>query len=155
MIPVLYIAIHIYSINLINILVLYLTLFFYKIVPHQIKTIGRKIFRKASTMLMRQEMTYAWKPIPLDQIPKETIDKVVAALENNNYDWRTIDGIIRETNLSFNDVFGVLKKLDVEGKLVQSPSTKDPGKALFTTRDYYNRSRGLLDNIRSSWADSV
>jgi hypothetical protein len=100
-------------------------------------------------------MTYIWKPIPLDQIPNETIDKVVAALENDNYDWRTIDGIIRETNLSFNDVFGVLKKLDAEGKLVQSPSTKDPGKALFTTREYYNKSRGLLDNIRSSWADSV
>lgn len=122
---------------------------------YKIKILCRKIFRKAFTTLVRRKMTYIWKPIPLDQIPKETVDKVITALENNNYDWRTIDGIIRETNLSFNDVFGVLKKLDEEGKLVQSPNTRDPGKQLFTTRDYYNKSRGLLENIKSSWADSV
>jgi hypothetical protein len=99
-------------------------------------------------------MTYVWRPIPIEEIPRETIDKVVTALENDKYDWRTIDGIVRETNLSFNDVFGVLKKLDGEGRLVQS-NIRHSGKQLFTTRNYYNKSRGLLDNIRSSWADSV
>ena len=98
-------------------------------------------------------MTYVWKPMPLDQIPKETIDKVVAALENGKYDWRTIDGIIRETELSFNDVFSVLKKLDVEGKLVQARNPDENGRDLFTTREYYNKTRSLIDKIKSSWAD--
>jgi hypothetical protein len=133
--------------------VLYLNLFFYNIIHCQIKTLGRKIFRMAYARLVRHEMTYIWKPVPLDQIPKETIDKVVAALENNEYDWRTIDGITRETNLSFNDIFSVLTKLELEGKLVRARNPDEKGRDLFTTRDYYNKSRGFIDKIRSSLAD--
>jgi predicted Rossmann fold nucleotide-binding protein DprA/Smf involved in DNA uptake len=114
---------------------------------------GQKIFRKAHAWLLRQEMTYIWKPMPLDQIPKETIDKVVAALENSKYDWRTIDGIISETDLSFNDVFAVLTKLNEEGKLVQARNPDEGGRDLFTTRQYYNKTRSLIDKIRSSLVD--
>jgi len=98
-------------------------------------------------------MTYVWKPVPLDKIPKETTDKVVAALENSKYDWRTIEGVTRETGLSFNDVFSVLKKLDLEGKLVQARNPDEKGRDLFTTREYYNKTRSLIDKIKSSWAD--
>jgi hypothetical protein len=104
-------------------------------------------------MLARQEMTYVWKPVPLDQIPKETIDKVVAALENNKYAWRTINGLIRETNFDFNEVFSVLKKLEADGELVQARNPDEDGHDLFTTRNYYNRSRSFIDKIRASWAD--
>jgi hypothetical protein len=90
-----------------------------------------------------------------DQSIEEIKNRVVRALENEKYDWRTFEGIIRETKLSRDDVSVALTQLDDEGKLVQSYGSNKRNNPLFTTRDYYNRSRTIIDQIKSSWADAV
>jgi hypothetical protein len=129
----------------------------------------RKVFRNARSPLIRQKMDnnipYAGCA-PFDNycVSEEVVEKVVAALENEKYDWRTIDGIMRETNLSRTEVKNVLRKLDDENRLVQSRwsnsdmrcnGSDSRNEPIFTTRDYYNRSRGILEQIKSSWADAV
>jgi hypothetical protein len=127
----------------------------------------RKVFKNACRILTRQKMNnnipYAGCAPFDDNVSEETVEKVVSALENKKYDWRTIDGIMRDTNLSRIEVENVLNKLDNENRLVQSRSSSDKrcsnsenrNEPIFTTRNYYNKSRGILEQIKSSWADAV
>ncbi|NVJ96699.1 MAG: hypothetical protein HWE25_01025 [Alphaproteobacteria bacterium] len=69
------------------------------------------------------------------EIPKQNIDRVLAALGNDKFKWRTVRGLAKEAEVAEDEVRHVLKLK--EDAVVQSsvPSTK--GEDLFTLRETF------------------
>ena len=88
-----------------------------------------------------------------------TVDKVkkiiINALENKNYDWRTIDGIVRETALPAEEVRDMIKKLAEDGIVVRVPYTAENGTNIYTTRKHYHETIGLLGRLISALTDRI
>jgi hypothetical protein len=79
--------------------------------------------------------------------------KVVRALENPKYNWRTVDGIAQETGINANQVALILAFLPNKIDMVQS--TDRNGRRLFTTRQHYNRTPNVLNRILSTFSDRI
>ena len=88
-----------------------------------------------------------------------TVDEVkkiiINALENKNYDWRTIDGIVRETALPAEEVRDMIKKLAEDGIVVRAPYTAKNGANIYTTRKHYHETIGLLGRLISALTDRI
>ena len=78
-------------------------------------------------------------------------ENVVNALENPDYDWRTIDGIARETGLSHMEVMSALAEM--EEQIVRT-SGKD-NHYLYTTRRHYNATQSIFSRSLSAVSGSV
>ena len=77
--------------------------------------------------------------------------RVIAALENPKYDWRTVGGVASEVSASKDDVAAVLSTMpDIVVR-----ATDDNGRVIFTTREHYERTHGLGDRLLSALADKV
>jgi len=70
---------------------------------------------------------------------------ILHALENSNYDWRTIDGLSRETNLQPSTIQGVLDTALAGDVVVSGPNEK--GQALYTTRRHYREHAGKVNRF--------
>jgi hypothetical protein len=81
--------------------------------------------------------------------------RVVRALENPKYDWRTIDGISSETGIDRNQVALLLTFLQSTGEVVQSSVPDKRGRALFTTRNHYSSRRNVMNRILSVFSDRI
>ncbi len=81
--------------------------------------------------------------------------KVVRALENPKWDWRTIDGISEETGIDRPKVVMILTFLPNLVDVVQSSKPDRNGSALFTTRKHYNSRRNLANRILSTFSDRI
>jgi hypothetical protein len=92
-----------------------------------------------------------WSGKSAEEIEKE----VVGALENANYDWRTIDGIVRETHLPKEEVCDMIKQLAKEGILVRAPYLDKQGRQIYTTRKHYHETVGLLGRLISSLTNRI
>jgi DNA-binding IclR family transcriptional regulator len=68
-------------------------------------------------------------------------ERVLAALENPKYDWRTVQGIARETNLPLGTVREILKDLSDLIFTVQDTNQKP----VFTTRRKYIANQHIFD----------
>jgi hypothetical protein len=79
--------------------------------------------------------------------------RVVRALENPKYNWRTVDGIAQETGIDPYQVAQILKFLPNVVDTVQS--TDKSGRQLFTTRKHYNRTQNVLNRILSTFSDRI
>lgn len=83
--------------------------------------------------------------------------KVIKALENPKYTWRTVQGICEETTLEQHEVQEILR--DLSGSTVVSARQRKTQKALFTTRDHLDRknptSDTKLENIAVLISDLV
>jgi hypothetical protein len=66
---------------------------------------------------------------------KKDVEAVMAALENEKYDWRTLRGIARETGLPKEKILGILAQ--EKDSIIQSPTPSDKGEELYTTRNRY------------------
>jgi len=79
------------------------------------------------------------------------IESILRALENPNYDWRTVPGIARETGLSADQVETVL------GQIVESivRTWDEHARPLFTTRKHYDQNQSLGRKLLSAIADTV
>jgi hypothetical protein len=77
--------------------------------------------------------------------------RVIRALENPNYDWRTVGGVASEIGASKEDVLAVLGAMP---DVVVRTSDAD-GRSIFTTREHYEQTHGLGDKILSALADRV
>jgi len=65
--------------------------------------------------------------------------KVINALEDDRYVWRTVEGIAKDTGLSEAAVEAALRDYDID---VITASYRDgQGRALFTTRRHYQEKR--------------
>jgi hypothetical protein len=79
--------------------------------------------------------------------------KVKAALENPDFKWRTVVGVVKETGL---DVVTVSANLAQNVDTVVSSTIPDPlGSALFTTRRHYREKSSLLDRLKSAIINKV
>ncbi len=75
------------------------------------------------------------------ELSEDDIQKVILALENDQYKWRTVRGIARDSGLEKDLVHHVLKAK--ENAIVQSsvPSTK--GEDLFTLRETFSANTSI------------
>jgi hypothetical protein len=77
--------------------------------------------------------------------------RIITALENPKYDWRTIDGVTSEIRASKDDVLAALSAMP---DVVVRAADAD-GRSIFTTRQHYERTHGLGDKLLSALADKV
>lgn len=79
--------------------------------------------------------------------------RVLTALENPEYNWRTVEGISIETGLGQAEVVQILSSLS--DQIVQSSVPNEKGQALFTTRHHYYHSRSFVERVLSVFSDRI
>ena len=79
--------------------------------------------------------------------------RILTALENPEYNWRTVEGISNETGLGQSEVAEILSSLS--DQIVQSSLPNKKGQVLFTTRRQYYRSRSLAERLLSVFSDRI
>ena len=80
---------------------------------------------------------------------------VLISLENLDYDWRTIEGISRELNLSEDLVEKILKSKALENQVIRSSIINDDGQILYTTREHYEKTQPLINKILSALSGEI
>jgi hypothetical protein len=78
--------------------------------------------------------------------------RVVQALENPDYDWRTPEGISQETDIDLHQVASILRFLP---NVVQSSVPDKFGRALYTTREHYKKRQNIGNRILSLFSDRI
>lgn len=78
---------------------------------------------------------------------------IIEALENPNYDWRTIEGIVKDTKLSLEKINDIIKILDK--KIIRSSIPDEKGHPLYTTRKHYKETHGIFSRIGNVVANQV
>jgi hypothetical protein len=76
---------------------------------------------------------------------EEQTKAVFKALENESYEWRTIEGVAKETGFSFDIVLSVIE--ENRGEIISSSSFTPDGKRLYTTRNHYLKNAPLGDRF--------
>jgi hypothetical protein len=71
----------------------------------------------------------------------QTHQRIIEALEDDRYDWRTIDGISEQTGVAAADVRELLNSLDEV--VVRSSIPDESGRALYTTRQHYRQTHSI------------
>ena len=71
----------------------------------------------------------------------DNIEKVMSALDDERYDWRSVKSIAEETGIVDTEVLSIIqiKKRD----LVESTNTDDDGLHYYTTKTNYERRKGF------------
>lgn len=77
--------------------------------------------------------------------------KILEALENPEYDWRTVPGIASEIGVPEPDV---VKALNLMRDVIVR-ATDSEGRSLFTTRRHYEETHGFKDRLVSALTDRV
>jgi hypothetical protein len=83
----------------------------------------------------------------------EQAKRVLHALENPRYDWRTLKGIAAETNLPEDEVSAIVDTLGSQVGIVSKIDRQN--RRLFTTRDHYRTKRSTLDSLLSALSDRI
>jgi hypothetical protein len=78
-------------------------------------------------------------------------DRLIKALENPRYDWRTVSGIASEMGEPESRIKTALDSM----KSVVVRATNPDGEPIFTTRRHYQKSHGLTDRLISALTDRV
>ena len=80
-------------------------------------------------------------------------EKIKRALENQNYKWRTLEGIAKDTGVS---IPTVVSSLSYHGDLViRSTIPSTTGQDLYTTRNHYLEKSTLWDRFESAVTNKV
>ncbi len=75
----------------------------------------------------------------------ESTGKVISALEDNKYKWRTVRGVANSTDLTEEEVLSVIK--ENEDLIVRSSVCSTSGDALYTTRKHYKEHGEVMGKI--------
>ena len=78
---------------------------------------------------------------------------VIGALENPDYDWRTIDGIVNDTKLSPDKVLQIIKLL--ESEVIRSSIPDEKGRPLYTTRKHYSMTHSLANRFLNAASNRI
>jgi hypothetical protein len=78
---------------------------------------------------------------------------VVRALEDPNYEWRTVEGVAEQTGIEEANVRETLEELN--GEIIRSSIPDESGRHLYTTRRHYRQTQGLGTRILSALSDKV
>lgn len=79
--------------------------------------------------------------------------RVLQALDNTNYAWRTISGISQETGIPAGRVKQILTEMS--HSIIRSSVPDDQGQALYTTLKHYRAHSGILRRVLSALSDQV
>ena len=83
-----------------------------------------------------------------DAITKVNKSLVLRALEDPEWDWRTVQGVVRDTGLTEELITAILEASPDE--VIRSRVPDARGRALYTTRRHYTSRRGFLDRFRTA-----
>jgi hypothetical protein len=82
----------------------------------------------------------------------EDKERVLAALANPSYSWRTVEGVSRETGLDPARVLQIIE--GVPDLVIRSRISDAQGRALYATREHYRKTHSsierLFDQFRST-----
>jgi len=78
---------------------------------------------------------------------------VISALEDDRYDWRSLDGIARQTDLERAQIRRIIG--DLGALVVRSSIPDEEGRALYTTRSHYNSTHSIGARLLNALADKV
>jgi len=81
-------------------------------------------------------------PVDTAILSPEDRRKIIDALEDKRYIWRTMDGVAKDTGLPLELVESAILRDDQLNTLAASFPDKQ-GRALFTTRQHYQKKRSL------------
>jgi hypothetical protein len=88
-----------------------------------------------------------------EEADPDVLKKVIAALENPKYKWRTIGGIAKETRLTADAVVNVLTS--AAETIVRSSVPSKDGDALFTTRARFRQSASVAERLRGAFTNRL
>ena len=75
-------------------------------------------------------------------------DLILQALEDPKWDWRTVEGIARETGVPAEKVTEVLESAPED--VIRSTLPDKLGRSLYTTRRHYKKTQSFLNRFRST-----
>lgn len=79
--------------------------------------------------------------------------RIIDALEDPRYEWRTIDGVAEEIGVPPAQIREILE--DLKQQIVRSSIPDESGRDLYTTRTYYRQTHGLGSRILNALSDKV
>ena len=79
--------------------------------------------------------------------------RVIDALEDPRYDWRTVEGVAEQTGIAPIKVREIL--MGLEDEIVRSSIPDESGRTLYTTRKHYRDTQGLGTRLLSALAVKV
>src|SRR5438046_8366245 len=80
---------------------------------------------------------------PSAGITQQEVGRVIAALEDSQYKWRTVQGVAKDANLPEERVRQIIDYLQAEGVVIQSSIDAEDGSELFTTRLHRRQTASL------------
>jgi len=80
---------------------------------------------------------------------RKAVDDVRKALDNSEWQWRTVQGISQETELTVPEVRKILEALVKEGEVIQSSVPDAQGRALFALTDNVIGNKEALHGLYS------
>ena len=80
-------------------------------------------------------------------------EKLVQALEDPRYQWRTVDGLAVDLGLSREEVAEKLAAM--RSRIVRSSIPDELGQALYTTRDHYKTTHSVGERLLAAVAGRV
>ena len=80
-------------------------------------------------------------------------DKLVKALEDERYQWRTVDGLVTDLKMHRETIEELLAGM--KQTVVRSSIPDDRGRSLYTTRRHYKRTHGFGDKVLAALSDRI
>jgi hypothetical protein len=80
-------------------------------------------------------------------------EQIVRALEDDRYEWRTVDGVAEQIGVPATQVQKFLESLTPE--IVRSSIPDEAGRSLYTTRKHYRATHGLGAQFLAALSDKV
>ena len=80
-----------------------------------------------------------------NEFTKEDVKDVFDTLDNPKYEWRTIEGISKETGIDPQIVRKVIRAKG--GKIIKSAYLSDSGRELYTTQHKFKRASSLVKKM--------
>jgi hypothetical protein len=90
---------------------------------------------------------------PAEQMGASLGNLIIKALEDERYDWRTVNGLSEQTGIAEAKVQEVLA--DLGQVIVRSSVPDDSGRALYTTRRHYRQTHGVGTRFLSALSGKV
>ncbi len=87
------------------------------------------------------------------QLDRTAMQRVIDALEDPRFDWRTVEGVAEQTGVDPSMVRAILK--ESEHEIVRSSVPDESGRSLYTTRRHYRQTSGLGTRILSALSDRI
>lgn len=87
------------------------------------------------------------------QLDANLRDQIIRALEDNRYEWRTIDGIVGQINVPAARVQQILETL--KHVVVRSSVPDEMGRSLYTTRKHYRETQSIGSRFLAALSDKV